>query len=46
MQAESIQVFEEVPPVFEELSEPYVDEIVEEAGEIVSNFVPDEPDTE
>ena len=30
----------------EEVPEPYVDEIIEEAGEVVSNFVPDDPDAE
>ena len=30
----------------EEIPEPYEDVIIEEAGEVVSNFVPDDPDAE
>ena len=33
-------------PVVEEIPEPYEDVIIEEAGEVVSNFVPDDPDAE
>ena len=33
-------------PAVEEIQEPYEDVIIEEAGEIVSNFVPDDPDAE
>ena len=39
------QEVEEIP-VVEEIPEPYEDVIIEEAGEVVSNFIPDDPDAE
>ena len=37
---------EELAPQVEEIPELYADEIIEEAGEVVSNFIPDDPDEE